>query len=225
MAVALETGPADARRRLLEAAVDVFGRAGFAGASTRELAKRAGVNLQAINYYFGSKDGLYLAAADHVAALLHARVGPAAERARARLADGRSGKIPAEEARRLAAGMLGAIAGTLFEPDWTPIGRFIAREQMDPTKAFDRIYERGLEPALSVAAQLVGIALGESPRSRRVRLRALSLLGSVVFLRIAQATTARQLGWSHAGPRERAALRELIADVAGSLGRGGKGRS
>src|SRR5579862_9588675 len=51
----------DLRLRLLEAAIDVFGRHGFDGASTRMLAKAAGVNLQAIPYHFGGKEGLYLA--------------------------------------------------------------------------------------------------------------------------------------------------------------------
>ena len=49
------------REKLLSAALDVFGRYGFDGTSTRQLSEAAGVNLQAIPYYFGSKEGLYLA--------------------------------------------------------------------------------------------------------------------------------------------------------------------
>lgn len=51
------------REKLLSASVDVFGRYGFDGATTRMLADAAGVNLQAIPYYFGGKEGLYIATA------------------------------------------------------------------------------------------------------------------------------------------------------------------
>ncbi len=50
---------AEARSRLLLAALRLFAEKGFAKASTREIAESAGVNLAAIKYYFGDKAGLY----------------------------------------------------------------------------------------------------------------------------------------------------------------------
>src|SRR5450759_1887534 len=47
------------RQALLTAALDEFSLKGFAGARVAEIAERAGVNKQLINYYFGSKEGLY----------------------------------------------------------------------------------------------------------------------------------------------------------------------
>ncbi|MFJ9903598.1 TetR family transcriptional regulator [Streptomyces sp. NPDC101152] len=47
------------RRLLLDAALDEFAAHGLAGARTQDIAQRAGVNKQLINYYFGGKDGLY----------------------------------------------------------------------------------------------------------------------------------------------------------------------
>ncbi|HTT53081.1 MAG TPA: TetR family transcriptional regulator [Streptosporangiaceae bacterium] len=49
------------RQALLEAALDEFSERGYAGARVADIARRAGVNKQLINYYFGSKEGLYLA--------------------------------------------------------------------------------------------------------------------------------------------------------------------
>ncbi|WP_242903811.1 TetR/AcrR family transcriptional regulator [Actinomadura terrae] len=49
------------RRLLLEAALDEFSAKGFAGARVQDIADRAGVNKQLINYYFGGKEGLYRA--------------------------------------------------------------------------------------------------------------------------------------------------------------------
>ncbi len=50
---------AEARSRLLLAALRLFAEKGFAKTSTREIAQAAGVNLAAIKYYFGDKAGLY----------------------------------------------------------------------------------------------------------------------------------------------------------------------
>ena len=49
------------RTRLLNAAVRVFDRKGYAGASVREIAELAGVTKPALYYHFGSKEGLLLA--------------------------------------------------------------------------------------------------------------------------------------------------------------------
>ena len=49
------------RQALLAAALDEFSVRGYAGARVAGIARRAGVNKQLINYYFGSKEGLYLA--------------------------------------------------------------------------------------------------------------------------------------------------------------------
>jgi TetR/AcrR family transcriptional regulator len=49
------------RTRLLNAAVRVFDRKGYAGASVREIAEMAGVTKPALYYHFGSKEGLIVA--------------------------------------------------------------------------------------------------------------------------------------------------------------------
>ena len=44
--------------RILEAAEELFMQHGFEGTSMRQLTAKAGVNLAAVNYHFGSKDAL-----------------------------------------------------------------------------------------------------------------------------------------------------------------------
>jgi TetR/AcrR family transcriptional regulator, regulator of cefoperazone and chloramphenicol sensitivity len=50
---------ARARQRLLEGSLRLFAQKGFAATSTREICQAAGLNVAAINYHFGGKDGLY----------------------------------------------------------------------------------------------------------------------------------------------------------------------
>ena len=52
------------RTRLLNAAVYVFDRKGYAGASVREVAELAGVTKPALYYHFGSKEGVLRAILD-----------------------------------------------------------------------------------------------------------------------------------------------------------------
>jgi AcrR family transcriptional regulator len=60
------------RERILGAALDLFSERGFDGASTRDIAERAGVTQPLLNYHFHSKDELWQTAADVVFASLTA---------------------------------------------------------------------------------------------------------------------------------------------------------
>lgn len=52
--------PANAQQRLLEAALELFSRKGYAATSVRELVELAGVTKPVLYYYFQNKAGLYL---------------------------------------------------------------------------------------------------------------------------------------------------------------------
>lgn len=58
---ALRSDGIEARRRLMEAALELFADKGFSKTSIREIALAAHVNVAAISYYFGDKAGLYRA--------------------------------------------------------------------------------------------------------------------------------------------------------------------
>jgi TetR/AcrR family transcriptional regulator, regulator of cefoperazone and chloramphenicol sensitivity len=206
----------DTRQRLLEAAIEVFGRQGFE-AATRTLAATAGVNLAAIPYHFGGKQGLYLAAADHIAAQIGERVGPAVTRAGERL---RAGTLDGEEARALLQGLLEAFARMLVRPESASWTRFIVREQMEPTAAFERLYDGFIGRTFATITLLIGRITGEEPASQAVRLKAVALIGQVLVLRAARTTVMRQLGWSEVGEDEFARIRGLITDAVAALGEG-----
>src|SRR5262245_29518133 len=78
----------ETRARILDAALEMFAANGFEGASTRAIAEAAGVNLPAIQYYFGSKEGLYRAVLRQFAEQLQAAVAPLADRINEALAAG-----------------------------------------------------------------------------------------------------------------------------------------
>ena len=65
----VETG-SDTSERILVAALEAFAEKGFDGATTREIAARAGVNLGLLQYHFGGKSKLWRAAVDRAFAEL-----------------------------------------------------------------------------------------------------------------------------------------------------------
>jgi AcrR family transcriptional regulator len=82
----------DTKTRILDAAENVFARAGYRDASLRVVTGRAGVNLAAVNYHFGSKEDL-------LRAVLERRVVPLNAARQARMeaildAARRSGRLP-----------------------------------------------------------------------------------------------------------------------------------
>ncbi|MBT3279096.1 MAG: TetR/AcrR family transcriptional regulator [Phycisphaerales bacterium] len=50
------------KQRLLQAACEVFAENGYRGATVAEICKRAEANIAAVNYHFGDKERLYIAA-------------------------------------------------------------------------------------------------------------------------------------------------------------------
>lgn len=69
----------ETHQRIVDAALVAFAGLGFDGATTRDIAERAGVNQGLIAYHFASKEDLWKAAVDEIFAELRNTFGPHAE--------------------------------------------------------------------------------------------------------------------------------------------------
>jgi AcrR family transcriptional regulator len=67
------------RERILAAALDLFSELSYEGATTREIAARAGVTQPLLNYHFKSKDELWRAAVDGLFETLNGALGARAQ--------------------------------------------------------------------------------------------------------------------------------------------------
>ena len=183
----------DSRQRLIEAALDVFGLYGFEGASTRLLAERANVNLAAIPYYFGSKEGLYRAVAEYVATQIAERQAAVVGKATAALEDP---DLSMEAALALLDEVLDSFAAMVIGSEgadhWA---RFIMREQMDPSPAFDILYKTVMSRVHGVATALVGRILGQREDDPDTLIRTTTIIGQILVFRAARGAVLRRLGW------------------------------
>ncbi|RBQ04909.1 TetR/AcrR family transcriptional regulator [Pedobacter miscanthi] len=56
----MKTEKVDKKQAILDAAEKLFCETGYEGTSTRQIAKESGANMAMINYYFGSKEGVFM---------------------------------------------------------------------------------------------------------------------------------------------------------------------
>lgn len=200
-------GQSSTDSRLLDVAVDHFGRLGLEGASTRAIARDADTLMSSITYHFGGKEGLYLAAADHIAATMHARISPMLAHAAALC--GEDGDVAA--ARAAIHAMIGGMTMVMLGEETAAMSRFIVREQADPTEAFTRIYGGVMGQMLTRLSALLARVAGGRLSAAEARVRAMTLVGQVLVFRVARATVMTGMDWAVIGPDEASLILRAIA--------------
>ena len=207
----LDPRTGETRRRIIETALKLFAEHGFRGVSVRDLSAAAQVNVAAVNYHFGSKQGLYRTIFDTVLDEDEGCFARQLDEVGALL--GRAGSDPVlltAAVEILARGLLGRLSA--FEHlRWFSV--LVARELAFPGELFDLLYHRRVEPVLQLLAQVVGFAWGLAPTSEPVRLTANVLHGQMASLAFTRPILGRQLGWDHYTPERLDQLTGTITDL------------
>ena len=157
------------KQRLLEVAGTVFAEQGFKNATVREICKRAGANVAAINYHFGDKQGLY-------SETLRYWIRESLEKYPPDL--GLSESATPEE--KLSA-YIRSFLWRIFDrgrPSW--YGKLMAREMIEPTHALDACVNETMKP-LSQRLHAIIEQLVPGASEDDVRRFACSVVGQVVF--------------------------------------------
>jgi len=197
----------ETRARMLEAAIEVFGSVGYAAASTRILAERAGASLTAISYHFGGKRDLYLAAAQVIADFGRERMAPVI----AHLQDESRG-TPAARIEEALSRFFHLIVAT--EPDaWAA---FFIRCELEADEAFRIISDgvlTGFEQALT---QTVAALIGCDGTDEMLRARITFVLSAIIGIRTLRNMTLNRLGWDRLDPRRLEQLDRIVRQLARS---------
>lgn len=188
------------RVKLINAAIERFGKRGFDAVGTREIAAAVDTPMSSITYHFGGKEGLYLAAAEHIfehlQSVLEADVvdlpGPDA---------GREERIDAICARIRAAGTF------MLSERSAPFALFIGREQQDPSPKVLELMETRIMPMIHGLAQQVAI-LRPDLDEREAKAVSVFLFGMAITLRHSHAS----LGLLMDMKTFDAATREMLLD-------------
>ncbi len=169
----------DTRRRILETALDLFAAHGYEGASTRQIAEGAGVNLPAIQYYFGNKEGLYRAIIEDIVADTERHMSGVLPRVRAALDDPGT---PAAELTELLCQTLDAFITVVTSGPQVDSRRLIfARSEVEETPGLDRLHENGMRQIFNPCLALFARIHGKSESDPEMTMRTMALTGQVVI--------------------------------------------
>lgn len=207
---------AHTRKRVLEAGIELFAELGYERASTRAIARRAGVSLPALQYYFGGKEGLHRACAEYITEDVRSRLGPAAERVRVALE--RHGLSRAELLELLRAVVEPFLEGLATErpESWA---LFFARVQGEHTVAFETIFQQIGGRLLAIVMEIISRILGRPAASPEVAIRAVVVVGQLALVRRARPIILRALGWpDFEGQRLQTLKQVLWQGITSSLG-------
>ncbi len=189
---------AASRARLLEAAGKLFASQGYDAVSTRALAKAARVNLSAIAYHFGAKEGLYREVMRRLLADTEPILRPAVDRLHAAVAAAAGDRARLADA---AAWFVRHLLGSILADDrmrWQMA--LMLREFHQPSAFFPMLLDERIHPMHDALAGLVGAATGRAPAAPETRLLTAALIGQCMAFGIARTVVWARLGWDRYTP-------------------------
>ncbi len=127
-------------------------------ATTREIAARAGQNIAAITYYFGSKEDLYLACAQWIADFIGEQFRPHAEAERLFAQPQPDRAAIRELILRACRNMI----KLLTRDDTVNLSKFISREQLSPG-SLSLVHEQVISPLHSHLTRLIAARPAATP--------------------------------------------------------------
>lgn len=193
------------RTRLLDAAREAFSQHGFQGTTVREICRRAEANVAAVNYHFGSKDGL-LAEALNFASLKALQ-----------LTNVQAGGDPEVRLRLFIRDFMLML---LDETNGSLSCRIMARELADPTPALDKIVREAIAPLHEFLGRLLREIAGEKTEEIELRRCMHSILGQCLYYRHSHPVLQRL----HPGLRYRRKEIETLAGHVADFSLAGIGR-
>jgi TetR/AcrR family transcriptional regulator, regulator of cefoperazone and chloramphenicol sensitivity len=201
----------ETRARIIDVALKLFGKYGFEGASTRDIAKHAGVNTPALQYYFDNKEGVYFACVEHIVARVWEHMAEVIDGAE-RTAAGDSGDEALIEAF---CQILERLAEFLITSQDTQDWRlFMARQQagLGPAAGFQIVYELFSKRVFAVAGTIVGRLLGRPANADETLIRTTALLGQFTVFQVSRRTALTVLDWETIDARQLAVIKRIIRE-------------
>ncbi len=165
------------KKRILEAAGEIFGTKGFKDATIRTIAKDAKVNIAAINYHFRDKEGLYGAVLEEVFHLGFTRFPANMDLA-----------ANADPPQRLKAFIRAMFYRLQSKEGWGGIGgrgRLIARELLDPSPAFEAVLDRYIKPHKDMLVAIIIDIMATDPGPEKLMPCAISIIGQCIYYALA----------------------------------------
>ena len=144
----------DSKSKLLLSAFEEFAKNGFSGASTRDIAAKANINISSILYYFGGKKGIYTAALKKIVDTVNSMIDEQTKRYQIIM----DNQDP-DAARKLLKATARRFLTILCSIEISgPIKKVFLSEYSSPTEEFNILYEEMIRPVHDRMANLLRLA-------------------------------------------------------------------
>jgi AcrR family transcriptional regulator len=198
----------EARQRIIDVAIKIFGSLGFENASTRTIATRAKVNLGSLRYYFGSKKKLYLACVEHIAVYGEAQLEAFADKVGASAGAPDSSREQSLEVLRFSVEMLLEHLVKPRSPSAWIV--FLVREQINPGPGSDIVYRRLTRRFIELWSGLIGRIVGRSATDELSLLKTFCILGQLFTFERNLHTVKRTLDWDEIDGQRLATMKRVL---------------
>lgn len=163
----------ETRATIIECAGRLFAKNGFDKTTSKSICEKAKVNLASVNYYFGSREGLYIAVLEEI----HDRITQLTV-----LSDIKKSSVdPQEKVERL---LDFFIANLTKKNAWTL--RLWSRELLAPTPYLQGVIRKKVLPKFSILVTIFSNYLGYSPEDIRLYAAILNTMSPFVLVFLGQ---------------------------------------
>jgi len=160
-----------AKPRLLQGASEVFARKGYSDATIAEICRLAETNIAAVNYYFRSKENLYVQAwrlSFHRSLAAHPT----------------DGGVPADAPpQQRLAGQIRSLVQRITDPKSHEFD-IVCKEQAKPTGLLKEVMRESIQPIRRQMGQVVRELLGSAASEQQVELSQMSIMAQCLHTMI-----------------------------------------
>ncbi len=169
---------ADSKSKLLLSAFEEFAKNGFWGASTRDIAAKANINISSILYYFGGKKGMYTAMLKKIAEVVNNMTADLNERSEEVL----SSKNPTAARTLLKEVMKRFLDILCLQEISADLKKVFLSEYSNPTEEFQILYDELIQPIHENLADLLSLASNQKINDKECRFYIVSLFSQLFVL-------------------------------------------
>lgn len=176
------------KEKLIETSLELFALYGYEGVSTRQIVNKAGVNISAINYYFGGKKGLYNAAIESKVKLFEEKILADLQQVHTlKLTD-------KDEQKKFFVLLIEKYMNFIFSrgvPQYVMM--LMVREINRPSETFNIIYKRIMYKASKAFTDLLCAIFDRPEDDEEIMILVATLIGQILIFRISKNLILKRL--------------------------------
>lgn len=193
------------KERLIEVALELFAVHGYEGVSTRQIVDKAEVNISAITYYFGGKEGLYKAVIESKIDLFEQRMGSMLDK----IANIQNKSK--DEQKAILLNIIRNYMDFAFSPGISQyLVLLLTREMSNPTATFELFYDKVIGRMHKTFTRLVATIFDKPEDDEDMILLTSTLIGQILIFRFGKTVMLRRLDRKEYDPEIMEKIKQTI---------------